>query len=1133
MRYVADLHVHSKYSRATAKNADLENYYLWAKKKGVNLVGTGDCTHPAWFAEIENKLVPAEEGLFSLKPELAAHMDGRVPPSCVEEVRFVLSAEISCIYKRGEKTRKNHNVILFPDLSSARRFNQDLEKIGNIRSDGRPILGLDARHLLEIALGASEDVLFIPAHVWTPWFSMLGSKSGFDGVKECFGELSEYIFAVETGLSSDPPMNWRVPELDRMTLVSNSDAHSPAKLMREANLVEGELSYPGLARALKMGVKGGFAGTIEFFPEEGKYHLDGHRKCGVVLEPEETRRLSGLCPRCGRPLTLGVAFRVHELAGRPAGEKPPGAAPYYSLVPLCEVLAEVLGKGPATKAVATAYEDALAAFGPERNILMDTPLEKLEGFRLPLLAEALGRMRKGDMNLAGGFDGEYGKVKIFADGERERLAGQAALFAGENLPRKETPGPGASRPETAAEPPRRQAGLWDAPAKKPLAAGKPGPLNPEQQRAVEEVSRPVLVCAGPGTGKTRTLVHRIARLLESGVSPEAVLAVTFTNKAGAQLKERLEKLCPGTGEKVFAGTFHALCLDLLARAAPEGEAPRVAGPEDQEYALSRAAARMKRRRGEPPKSLSAAARAVSRAKQVLAGPEDPRLPEIFGVADPAPLRELYRAYQEALAESGLLDFDDILFAAVRRMEEDPDFLASARRFSHVCVDEYQDINFAQYRLVSLLCPDGRGLFVIGDPDQAIYGFRGADCSLFHRFAQDHPAAAVVELSTNYRSAKNVLAAASRVIRPGERKPRLSAVREDGPKISLLAAPTPAAEAEAVVAAIEAAVGGTSLFSVDSGRGGYEDGGDWSFSDFAVLFRTRDQAGPVAEALARGGIPFQTADRKAVMAGPEAARLVSLLKVCTGCAADPDVLRAIEILPEGARAAKALLAACADNGRTVRRTFELARRGMEAGLPPDVSRALAEVDGALKRAAGDVAEAGSVEQMLSALVRRFPMAPLGQAPAVEGGEAPLQRLRRLARDFGADARSFAAFAATATDADVFDPRADRVTLSTVHAAKGLEFEGVFVLGCEDGLFPLRLPGRKTDEDEERRLFYVAVTRAARRLWLFRAKRRTIRGRTVQNPESPFLSAVSKKLLDVREASRPGKRTGPVQKRLFAE
>ena len=365
MEFIADLHVHSKYSRATAKNLDLENLYIAAQLKGVTVVGTGDFTYPAWFSEICEKLEPAEPGLFKLKKELAKYCDQQIPRSCRNTVRFILSTEISNIYKKDAKTRKNHNLVLMPDLAAVEKFNAKLDNIGNIKSDGRPILGLDARNLLEIVLETSDQGFLIPAHIWTPWFSMLGSKSGFDSVEECFDDLTSHIFAVETGLSSDPPMNWRVSGLDGLTLVSNSDAHSPMNVGREANLFNTSLSFADIKSALKTGDPDKFLGTFEFYPEEGKYHLDGHRNCEVRLWPQKTMSYDGKCPVCGKGLTLGVLYRVQALADRREDEKPHHRHPYHSIIQLADILSEILMVGPKSKRVQKNYQTALNQLGSE------------------------------------------------------------------------------------------------------------------------------------------------------------------------------------------------------------------------------------------------------------------------------------------------------------------------------------------------------------------------------------------------------------------------------------------------------------------------------------------------------------------------------------------------------------------------------------------------------------------------------------------------------------------------------------------------------------------------------------------------------------------------------------------------
>ena len=416
MRFYADLHIHSRYSRATSKHCDLEHLSFWGHKKGISVIGTGDFTHPAWFGEIKDKLVPAEPGLFRLRDDIDREVTGKLPGSCHGITRFMLSVEISTVYKKGGKTRKIHHLIYAPTLAQAEFINRKLDRIGNIKSDGRPILGLDSRHLLEIVLEAGEGCYLVPAHIWTPWFAVLGSKSGFDSIEECYGDLAEHIFAVETGLSADPEMIRLVSGLDRYRLVSNSDAHSPAKLGREACIFTTDLDYFSMRRALETG--DGYGGTVEFFPEEGKYYLDGHRKCNIRLIPEESRKLDCICPACHKPLTLGVMHRVQELADRTSGKKPENNDSFVSLVPLPEVVAETAGVGPAAKRVAKQYEQLLYELGAELPILNDIPLEEIRNHSgSPLIPEAVARMRKGNVIREAGYDGEYGRIRLFQEHE--------------------------------------------------------------------------------------------------------------------------------------------------------------------------------------------------------------------------------------------------------------------------------------------------------------------------------------------------------------------------------------------------------------------------------------------------------------------------------------------------------------------------------------------------------------------------------------------------------------------------------------------------------------------------------------------------------------------------------------------
>lgn len=419
MPFIADLHIHSYLSRATSSQMNLENLYKWAQLKGITILGTSDFTHPKWFAELREKLEPAEPGLFQLKKKYAQSVEKEIPKSCRAPVRFLLSVEISTIYKKADRTRKVHILFLSPDFLAAGRLNAALQKFGNIKSDGRPILGMDCKQLLQMVLDASAENICIPAHVWTPHFSVLGAASGFDAVEECFEELTPHIFALETGLSSDPPMNWRVSALDRFVLVSNSDAHSPEKLGREANIFNCDRSYFAMMAALKDKQRQAFLGTIEFFPEEGKYHYDGHRSCNTRMTPAETQARKALCPVCGKKVTIGVMHRVAHLADRPEGYKPPTAFNFRSVIPLVEVLAELHSVGDKSAKVSRHYFKLLERFGNEFYILLDCPLAEIRQAGFGLLAEALKRIRAGNVHINPGYDGAYGVIKVFEPWEKQ------------------------------------------------------------------------------------------------------------------------------------------------------------------------------------------------------------------------------------------------------------------------------------------------------------------------------------------------------------------------------------------------------------------------------------------------------------------------------------------------------------------------------------------------------------------------------------------------------------------------------------------------------------------------------------------------------------------------------------------
>ncbi len=1149
MRFIADLHVHSKYSMATAKDLDLERLHEAAQLRGISLVGTGDFTHPAWYAELKEKLVPAGEGVFRLRDDLAAAADDGVPESCRGDVRFMLQCEISNIYKKDGATRKNHHVIFVPDLDAAARFNARLDAVGNITSDGRPILGMDARDLLEILLECSPDAILIPAHIWTPWFSVLGSKSGFDAVADCYGDLIGEIFAAETGLSSDPPMNWRVSALDRFALVSNSDAHSPATLGRNANVFDTDPAYPAIRDALKAKDPARCLGTLDLYPQEGKYHYDGHRKCGVCLHPDQTRDLDGRCPECGKPVTVGVLSRVAELADRPEGTVPETALPCRHIIPLPEILSEILGVGPKSKKVQTQYGRILELFGPELPILLDRPTEEIDRAGVRHLGEAIARMRAEQVHLQPGYDGEYGVIRLFTGEEREAWSGQRSLFAADAGPPSTPKSAGVPKRQTAKSREKKAAPEPEAPPSPEPApamvrdASPPFParqwkhpeilaaLNDHQRAAAVHEGGPLLVVAGPGAGKTRTLTHRIAHLIaERGVPPERILAVTFTNKAAGEMAGRLADLLDGTASPPLTATFHAFCLRFLKGHLPDRV---LIDAEGQRDLAGEAARRVKAAGGKLPWRADAALARIGLAKQRLLGPDDdlgPVLPE-EGATGADRLRAVYSAYQALLDREHGLDFEDLILRTVRLLEADPGLLSAQRdRFPYLLVDEYQDINPGQHRLVKLLAGDGAGLCAIGDPDQSIYGFRGSDVGLFHGFATDYPGARVIRLTRNYRSVEAILEASHHVIRrqSGPGGERVYSGIEGIASVSVRELATERAEAVAVGKRIEAMVGGTGFQAIDFGKVAGDEGSDHSFSDFAVLYRTSAQGEILFEVLTDAGIPCQMASRDRLFSGEGIPETLAWLRISAGTAtfADLERVAAWESENIGRRDLERLRARLSETGLPLSAALpRLAASGAMGTEDPKLPAVLQRIEELRIDLAGR-----SAGDRLAALAARSPLSErIEQDPRLRDA---MDRLGELAAPYGDDVAGFLSAAALLSDPDVRDPRAQKVSLMTIHAAKGLEFPVVFITGCEKDLIPFRRsPDAPADLDEERRLFYVAMTRAREQLFFTWARKRRIHGRTLDREISPFVADIEERLLTRERSAGKKVKKAHVQLDLF--
>lgn len=1087
MKYWADFHLHSKYSIATSKDSIPEQLAWWAQRKGVTLLGTGDFTHPGWRKELREKLEPAGDGLWRLKPDFRRKPDPELP-HCPEPL-FIVSGEISTIYKKNGRTHKLHHLVLLPGLEEADKLSGRLEKIGNLSADGRPILGLDSRDLLAIILETCPEAVYIPAHIWTPHFSLFGANSGFDTIEECYEDLAGEITAVETGLSSDPAMNWRLSMLDRLLLVSNSDAHSPRNLAREANLFATELAYPAVREALRHPERG-FLGTVEFFPEEGKYHWDGHRTCGIRWEPRQTRENKGICPVCGRKVTVGVLHRVETLADREPGEKPAGARRYERLVPLTRVIAAAEGVGENTQKVEKIYYKLLAACGPELLILREIPLEEIKRTAGTLVAEGIRRVRQGLLEIKPGFDGEYGKVNIFRADERQAYLGQAALFSLDE-----------PRGETRALPLllRGRAGKKEDPSRTSLPAG----LNREQQAAATAGANRVLVTAGPGTGKTRTLLHRVEFLLRRGAKPAEITCVTFTRKAAAEMEKRLRRLLP-SGDRIRALTFHRLCLSLLAHCPAwqertllsEYELPAFFGEEQE---------------------LHRALLVITRLKNRNILPGDPEVPEEW--------RDFYRRYQEFLLRHQVLDYDEIVLETVRLLEEKMIPRTALACCRHLLVDEFQDVTPLQYRLLKLLAREGETLFVIGDPDQSIYAFRGSDTGVFQRFREDFPGYQEIALRLNYRSTPDLVAAAQHLIARNRRpaRVRVEPARPPGkrPAVSYLATSSAQAESRAVVREIVRLVGGTDMLSAHGDYKASGDAGGYSFGEIAVLFRTGRQVELLEKALLKEGLPYKVAGEKELLHHPRIRETVTYLHALLK-PADCLVLTTLyfpcffpgeeyirQLEEAGRRESRPLFTAVQDFSgqndlpalvREKLRYYCYCQEKFTSLLKQGTKEFLHEW---IKERGWD--GTAEMEQIMG-------MAALSSGPAdflervLYGKEQDLEREGKRG------------------------PAPEYISLMTIHAAKGLEFPVVLITGLEEGLLPLH-GGEAGEEEieEERRLFYVALTRAQEEVILFSAGRRRGSGSSPVRLPSRFLQELPAEILRHRRIKQ--KKSQPSQPGLF--
>lgn len=1064
MKFIADLHIHSHYSLATSKNLIPEQLDYWARLKGIKVVGTGDFTHPGWLKELKAKLQPAQEGLYKLKDNLK--LKTLIPQylnNPQAEVNFILTAEISNIYKKKDKVRKVHNIILAPSLEIVEKIQQKLTSLGcNITSDGRPILGMDSRDLFELLLNICDKNILIPAHIWTPWFSVLGARSGFNSIKDCYEDLTSHIFAVETGLSSDPAMNWMCSDLDKYTIISNSDAHSPEKLGREANIFNTELSYSGIINTLKKPNQKNFLSTIEFFPQEGKYHYAGHRKCNICWDPLESLKHNNICSVCGKPITLGVIERILELSDREELSQRPNPIPFYSLIPLKEILSEIYDVSPNSKEVDGVYQNIVNNLAPELEILIDFSTDKLAKAGHKILAQAIERMRNKEVYIQEGFDGEYGQIKVFSPKEKKSLNQDGLLFNQQDIKNKPT-----KRGIINFNLKEYQLLVHNKPKIAGIISQSPNlekatlkDLNNQQQQALEHSTGPALIIAGPGTGKTRTLTLRIANLIkDKAVLPENILAVTFTNKAKEEMQQRLNLIFndPSITNKINIFTFHSLGLSILKDCYKKTSRQKDFSliDEDKKLLILEELSLKKDQ-----------SRLITQIKQNL---------------NPCTDSDVVK-YEEFLISHNLFDLDDLIYQPVKLFTNYPDILAKYQnQYPWLLVDEYQDINFAQYHMIRLLMPNtNSNLYVIGDANQAIYSFRGADVSFIRRFISDYPQASLYKLTQSYRCSQYILKASEQIIPASNLGQESLKGLNKGIKTKIIANSSDKSEAEFIARTIEELIGGLGFFSLDSKVShGRHDEKIKSLSDFAVLCRLSRQMEVIKKAFNDHSIPYQVIGEVAFFKLKPIKPIIDLVSLLINPHLDflKDKLIDKKIL----------------NSQTI------------INLKKEIKN-----------------------QSISQVIKQITQTLFSK----DMDSNLFKSLIELTDNFGHNWDNFLEFINLGTGVDTYQPNLETVTLSTLHGTKGLEFACVFITGCEEGLIPYSLfKDQAADPEEEKRLLYVGMTRAKSLLFLTHAKKRFIFGREYNLDRSNFLDKIEEELIEQAQSQSNKKIKIDNQQRLF--
>jgi len=1055
-KFIADLHIHSKYSRATSSKLTPEFLHYWAAIKGIQVLGTGDCLHSGWLTELKDKLEVCNDnsGFYKLREKLdsaAAALKELLDLKTLTQAatRFVLTTEISCIYKKNGRVRKIHNLVILPDFAAVDKFRKRLEKIGNLNSDGRPILGLDAKYLLEILLETTNNAMLVPAHIWTPWFSALGSKSGFDSIDECFEDLTKYIYALETGLSSDPAMNWLLSDLDKFNLISNSDAHSPDKLGREANIFNCELSYSAMINSLKTTDNPDFVGTIEFFPQEGKYHLDGHRKCKVCWTPFDTLKNNGICVVCNKPVTIGVLNRVAELCDRDDTASKKNKKKYFSIIPLIELLAEVYNKTVSSKFTQQEYFKLINKFGAEFEILLDLPINLIAEKYNKKLAVAIQCARERRVFLNSGYDGEFGKIKVFNNNISTDNQSLFSISANNDNDIATADNNFNISQQVSAE--------IDFDVKEYLKLRKKknddtkhltenknleNNSNLSQRAAIEYLAGPLVVIAGPGAGKTHILTKRIEYLItQKNIMAEKILAITFTNKAAQEIKERLLRNKVNCANEIDVLTFHKLGLKIITENLKFLKLQKnfgiIADNEITEYLIKLF--------NLPRRETNKIATNISFLKQYIK------------IDEPPEFYELFEDYNNSLLKNNLLDLDDLIYLPLKLFETQKEILMKyQKQYDWILIDEYQDINPAQFEFIKKLYSSENkmtNLFAIGDPDQTIYTFRGADRKFILNFDKYFENAKIIRLQKSFRCPSNIILAAQQIL---EKNDYLIGDENNPVKLKIQTFKTGADEADWIAAEIERLLGGLQSLSITANKNiDPENSGVNSFNDVVILCRASMQFESLKKSLEYRNIPYRIFGERPFYERQDFYEIFKPLEL-------------------------ALLKKEFDKNKISVEIQELILKNASIAV---ILREFIN----------------SQNNVKTEIIEQFNLLITFSEKYQTSNYFEFFRDLKILRP-----------------SDFFDNRAECVNLMTIHSSKGLEFNCVFIAGCAEKILPFEFYEKKTDEElaEELRLLYVAMTRAKKYLFISAAEKYYFNNRALLTKKSVFLDKIEKKLVDIK-------------------